>query len=71
MILEAINSVDPQKVRIVDLSWETHLGTTSIGMPIPIHSRLKTLAKSKHIHECARKYCRAHWLAGKNIIRLA
>jgi hypothetical protein len=71
MILEAINSVDLQKVRIVNLSWETRLGTTTIGMPIPVHSKLKFLAKSRNASMNALvNTAVAHWLARKNIIRL-
>ena len=71
MILEAINSVDLEKVRLVDLFCETRLSTTSIGLAIPIHSKLKSLAKSRSASmNVLVNTAVAHWLAGKNVIRL-
>jgi len=72
MIQEAINLVDLQKVRIVDLSWDRRLDATTIGLPIPVHSKLKFLAKSRNTSmNVLVNTAVAHWLAGKGIIKLA
>ena len=69
MILEAINSVDLEKVGVVDLSCEA-FGTTTTGLPIPIHSKLKSLAGSRNTSmNVLVNTAVAHWLAGKNLIR--
>jgi hypothetical protein len=71
MIMEAISSVDLESVRLVDLSSESRLGTTTIGLPPAIHSKLKSLAKSRNTSmNVMINTAVAHWLAGKKIIRL-
>ena len=72
MILEAINSVDLENVRLVELISETRMGTTMISMPPAIHTHLKDLAKARNTSmNVMVNTAIAHWLAGKKIIRLA
>jgi hypothetical protein len=71
MILEAINAVDLENVRLVELFSETRMSTTMVGMPPAIHTHLKDLAKVRHASmNVMVNTAIAHWLAGKNIIRL-
>jgi hypothetical protein len=71
MILEAINSVDLENVRLVELFSETRMDTTMIGLPPAIHSHLKALAKARNASmNIMVNTAIAHWLAGKKIIRL-
>ena len=71
MILEAINSVDLENVRLVELISEIRMGTTMIGMEPAIHSHLKDLAKARNTSmNVMVNTAIAHWLAGKKIIRL-
>jgi hypothetical protein len=72
MILEAINSVDLENVRLVELISETRMGTTMISLPPAIHTHLKDLAKARNTSmNVMVNTAIAHWLAGKKIIRLA
>jgi hypothetical protein len=71
MILEAINSVDLENVRLVELISETRMGTTMIGLAPAIHTHLKDLAKARNTSmNVIVNTAIAHWLAGKKIIRL-
>ena len=71
MILEAINSVDLEHVRLVELISETRMGTTMIGLSPTIHTHLKDLAKTRNTSmNVMVNTAIAHWLAGKKIIRL-
>ena len=71
MILEAINSVDLESVRLVELASETRMSTTMIGLPATIHTHLKNLAKARNASmNVMVNTAVAHWLAEKNIIRL-
>ena len=72
MILEAINSVDLENVRLVDLSSETRMSTTTIGLSATVHAQLKNLAKVRNTSmNVMVNTAIAHWLAAKKIIRLA
>ncbi|HYA40494.1 MAG TPA: hypothetical protein VEF34_04290 [Syntrophobacteraceae bacterium] len=73
MIAEAINSVDLQKVRIVDLSWDTRLeAATMISLPQKMHAALKALSKARATPmNVLVNTAVAHWLARKGIIGLA
>jgi hypothetical protein len=71
MILEAINSVDLEDVRLVELISETRMSTTMIGLAPAIHAHLKHLAKARNASmNVMVNTAVAHWLAGKKIIRL-
>jgi hypothetical protein len=71
MIIEAINSVDLENVRLVELISETRMSTTMIGLPPAIHAHLKHLAKARNASmNVIVNTAVAHWLAGKKIIRL-
>jgi hypothetical protein len=71
MIIEAINAVDLERVRLVDLSSETNIPTTTVALPKSIHAALKALAKTRATSmNVLVNTAVAHWLAGKNIIRL-
>ena len=71
MILEAINSVDLNEVRLVELISETRMSTTMIGLAPAIHAKLKNLAKARNASmNVMVNTAVAHWLAGKKIILL-
>ena len=71
MILEAVNSVDLESVRLVELISETRMSTTMVGVPPLIHKHLKDLAKARNTSmNVMVNTAIAHWLAGKKIIRL-
>jgi len=71
MIIEAINAFDLERVRLVDLSSETNIPTTTVALPKSIHAALKALAKTRATSmNVLVNTAVAHWLAGKNIIRL-
>jgi hypothetical protein len=71
MIIEAINAVDLERVRLVDLSSETNIPTTTVALPKSIHAALKALAKTRATSmNVLVNTAVAHWLAAKNIIRL-
>jgi len=71
MILEAINSVDLENVRLVELISETRMSTTMIGLSPTTHTHLKDLAKARNTSmNVMVNTAIAHWLAGKKIIRL-
>jgi hypothetical protein len=71
MILEAINSVDLESVRLVELISETRMGTTMISLSPTIHTHLKNLAKARNTSmNVMVNTAIAHWLAGKKIIQL-
>jgi hypothetical protein len=71
MIIEAISTVDLKAVRLVDLSTETHIPTTTVALPKPIHAGLKSISKTRHTSmNVLVNTAVAYWLAGKNIIRL-
>ena len=71
MILEAINSVDLEDVRLVELISETRMSTTMIGLAPAIHAHLKNLAKARSASmNVMVNTAVAHWLAGKKLIRL-
>jgi hypothetical protein len=71
-ILEAINSVNLEDVRLVELISETRMSTTLISLSPATHTNLKNLAKSRNTSmNVMVNTAIAHWLASKNIIRLA
>ena len=71
MILEAISTVDLKAVRLVDLSTETHIPTTTVALPKPIHADLKVISKTRNTSmNVLVNTAVAYWLAGKKIIRL-
>ena len=71
MIIEAINSVDLDTVRLVDLSTDTRMSTTTLALPPQLHARIKALAKDRNasMNEIVNTAI-AHWLAAKKLIRL-
>ncbi len=72
MIIEAIRTVDLKAVRLVDLSTETHIPTTTVVLPKSIHANLKAISKNRNTSmNVLVNTAVAYWLAGKNIIRLA
>jgi hypothetical protein len=71
MIMEAINSVDLENVRLVELVSETRMSTTMVSLPLAAHTNLKDLAKARNTSmNVMVNTAIAHWLAGKKIIRL-
>lgn len=71
MIMEAINSVDLENVRLIDLASETRMSTTTIGLSQTVHTHLRNLAKTRNTSmNVMVNTAVAHWLAGKKIIRL-
>jgi hypothetical protein len=71
MIMEAIGTVDLKTVRLVDLSTDTHIATTTVALPKPIHADLKAISKTRNTSmNVLVNTAVAYWLAGKNIIRL-
>jgi predicted transcriptional regulator len=72
MIMEAINSVDLESVRLVELASETRMSPTMISLQPKVHTYLKDLAKARNTSmNIMVNTAIAHWLAGKKIIRLA
>jgi hypothetical protein len=71
MIIEAINTVDLERVPLVDLASDTRHGTTTVALPPPLHAQIKSIAKARNasMNEIVNTAV-AHWLAGRNIIRL-
>lgn len=71
MIIGAINSVDLETVRLVDLASDTRLPTTTIALTPAMHARIKTAAKARNasMNEIVNTAV-AHWLAGKKVIQL-
>jgi hypothetical protein len=53
-------------VRLVDLASDTRLGTTTVGLPPPLHAQLKALAKARNVSmNVLVNTALAHWLARK------
>jgi hypothetical protein len=48
MIIEAIGTVDLKAVRLVDLSTETHIPTTTVALPKSIRAGLKAISKTRN-----------------------
>ncbi|HYK90507.1 MAG TPA: hypothetical protein VE398_17160 [Acidobacteriota bacterium] len=71
MIIEAINTVDLQSVRVVELASDSRLRTTTVGLPPSIHESLSAVAKLRNASmNIMVNTALAHWLAGKKVIRL-
>ena len=71
MIMEAIDTVDLKMVRLVDLSTDTHIPTTTVALLKSIHADLKAISKTRQTSmNVLVNTAVAYWLAGKNIIRL-
>ena len=48
MSIEAIGTVDLKAVRLVDLSTETHIPTTTVALPKSIRAGLKAISKTRN-----------------------
>ena len=71
-IIEALNTVDLNKVAVVDLSADrARLRTTTARLPRPLYEKCKAVAERRDIsvNELFNTAV-AHWLAGKELINL-
>ena len=71
-IVEALETVDLNKVGIVDLSADsTRLRTTTARIPVALHEQCKVVAEKRGVsmNELFNTAL-AHWLASKKLLKL-